>query len=183
MVTMNRVTAVFDNFAQAEQAVQALRQMGVRDDHLSVVSQQNAGGGQAAQANAQANAAAHDDHTGSNATKGLLAGAGVGTLFGIGAALIPGVGPFITAGTLLTAALGAVGGGAVAGAVVGGTTGLVAGALAKSGYDEHEAGYYGSAVEQGNILLAVNAVDGISIDQIRATLSQYGARYFQAGSA
>lgn len=181
MVTMNRVTAVFDNFAQAEQAVQALRQMGVRDDHLSVVSQHNAGGGQAAAATSTH--AAHDDHSGSNATKGLIAGASVGSLFGIAAALIPGVGPFITAGTLLTTALGAVGGGAVAGALVGGTTGLVAGALAKSGYDEHEAHYYGSAVEQGGILLAVNAVDGLSTDQIRATLSQYGARYFQAGSA
>ena len=168
MVTMNRVTAVFDNFAQAENAVQALRQMGVRDDHLSVVSQHNATGGQATTASG---GTSHDSHEGSNATKGLLAGAGVGSLFGIAAALIPGVGPFITAGTLLTAALGAVGGGAVAGAVVGGTTGLIAGALAKSGYDEHEAGYYGSAIEQGGILLAVNAVDGISTDQIRATLS------------
>jgi len=63
---------------------------------------------------------------------------------------------------------------------VGGTTGAIAGALAKSGYDEHEAGFYGGAVEKGGILVAVNAVDGISIDQLRATLSQYGARYFQA---
>jgi len=64
--------------------------------------------------------------------------------------------------------------------LVGGTTGAIAGALARSGYDEHEATYYGSAVEQGGILVAVNAVDGLSADQIRATLSQYGARYFQA---
>ncbi len=177
MMTTNRVTAAFDTFAQAEQAVQALRQMGVRDDHLSIVSQQHAVGSNAA-ANAQV---AHDEHPHSDgAARGLLAGAGVGSLFGIAAALIPGVGPFITAGTLLSTALGAVGGGAVAGAIVGGTTGAVAGALARSGYDEHEAGFYGGAVEQGSLLVAVNVVDGLSADQIRATLSQYGARYFQA---
>ncbi len=177
MMATNRVTAVFDTFAHAEQAVQALRQMGVRDDHLSIVSQQQTGGSaQAGQAQA-----AHEAHDKSgSATKGLIAGAGVGSLFGIAAALIPGVGPFITAGTLLSTALGAVGGGAVAGAIVGGTTGAVAGALARSGYDEHEAGFYGGAVEQGSILVAVNVVDGLSADQIRTTLSQYGARYFQA---
>ena len=62
--------------------------------------------------------------------KAPLPALGVGALFGIAAALIPGVGPFITAGTLLATTLGAVGGGAVAGAVVGGTTGLIASALA-----------------------------------------------------
>ena len=174
MMATNRVTAVFDNYAQAEQAVQGLRTVGVRDDHMSIVSQQNSGA-----AGAQSHAAHEAHDKGDGATKGLLAGAGVGSMFGLAAALIPGVGPFITAGTLLTAALGAVGGGVVAGAVVGGTTGAIAGALAKSGYDEHEAGFYGGAVEQGGILVAVNAVDGISADQIRATLSQYGARYFQ----
>jgi uncharacterized membrane protein len=179
MTLNNRVTAVFENYAQAEQAVQALRSQGVRDDHLSVVSQQNASG-----ATANANQGhAHGDDAGEGASKGLLAGAGVGALFGIAAALIPGVGPFITAGTLLSSALGAVGGGAVAGALVGGTTGAIAGALARSGYDEHEARYYGSAVEQGGILVAVDVVDGLSSDQVRATLSQYGARYFQAASA
>jgi hypothetical protein len=51
-------------------------------------------------------------------TKFTVAGIGVG-------ALIPGVGPFISAATLLTTAPGAV-----AGAVVGGTTGAIASTLA-----------------------------------------------------
>ena len=178
MLATNRVTAVFDNHQQAEQAVQALRQLGVREDHMAIVAQQQGAAG----ASGAGAGAGHDqgDDAGDRATKGLLAGAGVGSLFGIAAALIPGVGPFITAGTLLTTALGAVGGGAVAGAVVGGTTGAIAGSLSKAGYSEHEASYYGGVVEQGGVLVVVDAVDGLSSDQVRGALSQYGARYFQA---
>lgn len=171
---MNRVTAVFDNQAQAEQAIVALRQMGVQDSHLSIVAQH---GNDAAMSGA-GSAVAHDEghDVASGAGKGLLAGASVGVLFGLAAALIPGVGPFITAGALATT-LGAVGGGAAAGAIVGGTTGAVAGALANAGYNEHEANYYGNAVESGGVFVAVDT-DGTSYsgDQIRATLAQYGGR-------
>ncbi|HEX8552884.1 MAG TPA: hypothetical protein VF681_15175 [Abditibacteriaceae bacterium] len=162
---MSRVTAVFDNQAQAEQAVSALRGLGISDTNLSFVSRHNeagAGGG-------------HSDggDAAEGAGTGLLAGAGVGALFGLAAALIPGVGPFITAGWLATA-LGTAAGGAAAGAIVGGTTGAVAGALARAGYSEHEASYYGSAVESGKVLVAVDGHGTVSDDQVRATLVQYG---------
>ncbi len=50
---MNRVSAVFDNRSQAEQAIMALRQMGVNDAHLSIVARHGddatmTGGGSAA---------------------------------------------------------------------------------------------------------------------------------------
>ncbi len=110
-----------------------------------------------------------------------MAGAGVGALFGLAAALIPGVGPFITAGALASA-LGAAGGGAVAGAIVRGASGAIAGALSNAGYNEHEANYYGSAVESGGVFVAVDT-DGsaISADQARSVLVQYGGR--MAGAA
>lgn len=170
---LNRVTAVFDSQQQAEQAVSALRGMGVADANLSFVSRHGDGGG---------TDGAHDGHSaGDDAAKGLAAGAGVGALFGIAAALIPGVGPFITAGTLLSSALGAVGGGAVAGALVGGTTGAIAGALSHAGYDEHEANYYGGAVESGGVLVAVDTTgSSLSTDQVRSVLSQYGGRFYSA---
>ena len=176
---MSRVTAIFDSQAQAQNAVQALRQLGVSDSHLSIVARHGDN-----TAVAGSGSAAHDaGDAADGATKGLLAGAGVGALFGLAAALIPGVGPFITAGALATS-LGAAGGGAAAGAIVGGTTGAVAGALAKSGYDEHESHYYGSAIEQGGIFVAVDA-DGsaVSDDQVRATLAQYGGRSASAANA
>ena len=105
------------------------------------------------------------------------AGAGVGALFGLAALAIPGVGPFITAG-FLTHALGAAGGALVAGAVVGGTSGAVAGAFAKAGYTEHEAKYYGDAIERGGIVVAVDTNNYTqNTDEIRRTLSEYGGRY------
>lgn len=168
---LNRVTAVFDSQQQAEQAVSALRGMGVADAHLSFVSKHGDG-------IASTDGAHEATDAGSDAAKGLAAGAGVGALFGIAAALIPGVGPFITAGTLLTTALGAVGGGAVAGAVVGGTTGAIAGALAHAGYDERDAAYYGSEVEQGRVLVAVDTTgSAVSSDQVRSVLAQHGGRF------
>jgi hypothetical protein len=169
---MNRVTAVFDDRSQAEQAINALRQIGVTDTQLSVIARQGDDLG-ASGGSATADKAAD---TAGDTGKGLLAGAGVGALFGLAAALIPGVGPFITAGWLASA-LGAAGGGAAAGAIVGGSAGAIAGALTNAGYDKSEADYYGSAVESGGVLVAVDT-DGAaaSNDQVRATLAQYGGR-------
>jgi hypothetical protein len=161
----NRITAVFDDRNHAEMAINELRNLGVTDAQLSYVSRDDT-----------------IDTTGANTTdaagdvtKGTLAGAGVGALFGIGAALIPGVGPFITAGTLLSSVLGAIGGGAAAGAIVGGTTGLVASALARAGYEEPEARYYGEAVERGGILVAVESplLDDATV---RNVLERHGGR-------
>lgn len=171
----NRVTAVFDNRAQAEQAVSALRNLGVTDAHMSIISRHGedlsaTGSGTAADA---ADVAA--DKAG-DVGRGVAAGAGVGALFGLAAALIPGVGPFITAGALLTHALGAVGGGMVAGAVVGGTSGAIAGALTKAGYSEHEANYYGGEIERGGVFVAVDTGGAIDVESVRSVLSQYGGR-------
>ena len=167
--TNNRVSAIFHDRSQAEQAVSALRGMGVGESQMSIIAQHNQGG-----ASGQAGAHEAADAVG-DVTKGTVAGMSVGALFGIAAALIPGVGPFITAGTLLTTALGAVGGGAVAGAVVGGTTGAIASALARAGYDEHEAAHYGSAVEAGGTLVVVDTT-GLSDSGVRDVLRQYGGQ-------
>jgi len=170
---MSRVTAVFDDRAQAERAIEELRRLGVTDAHLSFISRHGDGLAGTGTTGAAAAEAAEDSAEG--AGKGALAGAGVGALFGIAAALIPGVGPFITAGALASA-LGAVGGGAAAGAIVGGTTGAIAGALARAGYSHEEANYYGSAVESGGVLVAVETGGTWSDDQVRSILNQYGGR-------
>jgi hypothetical protein len=117
------------------------------------------------------------EDTGERAAKGLLGGAGVGVLFGLAAALIPGVGPFVAAGALATS-LGATGGAIAAGAIVGAASGAIAGALTTAGYDDREAIFYGSEVEQGRVFLAVNADHTITVakDQIRAVLTRHGGR-------
>lgn len=166
-MTNNRMTVIFDDRAHAEAAVNELQKLGVDHSKMSVIARHDNTG------NAGVVGDGHDD--GADVAKGTAAGVGVGALFGIAAALIPGVGPFITAGTLLSTALGAVGGGAVAGAVVGGTTGLIASALAKAGYDENEARYYGEAVESGSTLVAIDTT-GLNTSAVQDVLSKYGAR-------
>lgn len=154
---MARLSAVFDEQDQAEQAVTQLRNLGVTDAELSVVSRQEPAGVGAAE----------------GAGKGALAGAGVGTLFGLAAVLIPGIGPFISAGALASA-FGVTGGAAAAGAIVGGTSGAVAGALSRAGYTEEEADYYGGALEHGGILVTVDTHGRVETDAVATILSQYG---------
>lgn len=142
--------AVFDSRSQAEQAITALRQLGVTDDQVSVIAQH----GDDASVSGGGSVADDGGDAGERVGKGALAGAGVGALFGLAAAAIPGVGPFITAGRLASV-LGSAGGAAAAGAIVGAITGVAAGLFAKAGYDEEHANYYGSAVERGGVFVAV----------------------------
>jgi hypothetical protein len=108
--------------------------------------------------------------------KGLLGGAGIGALFGLAAALIPGVGPFVAAGALATA-LGATGGAVAAGALVGATSGAIAGALAKAGYPEQEAHWYANELERGGLMVAVDTQGlRLSESEIRDVLVRCGGR-------
>jgi len=171
MLTNDRVTAVFDNRSDAERAIAALRQLGVSDSQISVVARH---GDDTTATGAVADHANTDDGTGERMGKGALAGAGAGALFGLAALAIPGVGPFITAGWLASA-LGVTGGALAAGAIVGGTSGALAGLFAKAGYDEHEAKYYGSAVERGGTFVAVDtSATPATNGEVRSILTQYG---------
>ncbi|GAB4458382.1 MAG: hypothetical protein OHK0029_19510 [Armatimonadaceae bacterium] len=168
-----RVSAVFDNYSQADQAVSALRQMGVSDSNLAILSRNDIEGYAKQQGH-------HEDRSGDDAGerlgKGLGIGAGVGALFGLAAAAIPGVGPFITAGWLAET-LGVAGGAAVAGAVVGGTSGAISSLLVDAGYTEEEARYYGDALDQGGVFVSVDTRDDASdIERVRQTLMNYGGR-------
>ncbi|HVK02822.1 MAG TPA: hypothetical protein VM490_05075 [Armatimonadaceae bacterium] len=177
LTATNRVSAVFDSEAQAERAIVALRQLGVRDNQLSVVARHGDSTGVTGTGSAATAAADHGDTAGERMGKGALVGAGVGALFGLAALAIPGVGPFITAG-FLAEALGVTGGAAAAGAIVGGTSGAIAGAFARAGYDERESEFYGSAVERGGVFVAVDTTAGMPTpEQIRQVLADHGGRF------
>jgi hypothetical protein len=171
---MARVTAIFASEREAEQAIDALRGIQIPDARLSVVTRRvddvEVGG----------HTHKHGDSAPTRVAKGLVAGAGIGALFGLAALAIPGVGPFITAGALAST-LGATGGAAAAGAIVGGTSGAIGAALVRAGYTHDEAEYYGSAVERGGILVAVDTED-VSEREVRSILSQYGGRSFTRGA-
>jgi hypothetical protein len=83
------------------------------------------------------------------ATGGVLGGL-AGWLMGIGALAIPGLGPFVAVGPIMTA---------LSGAAVGATAGGLAGALIGYGLPEYEAKLYAGKLETGHVLIGVHAID------------------------
>ena len=72
-----------------------------------------------------------------------------------GLALIPGVGPFLAAGTL-AGTLAAAAAGAAGGAVLGGAVGAIYGASK----DDTRSTYYREGVDRGGALVTVNVAEG-----------------------
>jgi hypothetical protein len=115
---------------------------------------------------------AHEHHTKApeGATTGAIAGGvvigGLSLLVGLGALVIPGLGPLIAAGPIVAALAGLGAGGAVGG---------IAGALIGMGIPEYEAKRYESFVEEGGILLSVHCDDEGAAHRARSILDGFGA--------
>ncbi|WP_238296564.1 hypothetical protein, partial [Methylobacterium soli] len=90
---------------------------------------------------------------GTGATVGTVAGGAIGLLTGLGLLAIPGVGPVVAAGWLVTTLTGA-GIGAAAGGLIGGLTG--------AGVSEADAHTYSEGVRRGGTLVTVRT------DEMRA---------------
>lgn len=103
------------------------------------------------------------------AVGGAAVGAGAGLLAAAGVALIPGIGPFLAAGTVL-GTLGATAAGAAGGAVVGGAIGAIFGDS-----DDEYSTYYRQGVEEGGSLVTVNA-DENAVAEVQSILHNHGAK-------
>lgn len=137
------VICIVQTRQQADDVVGRLQAAGFRNNDISVLFPDPQGSRDFAAANA------------TKAPEGAVAGAGaggvvggaVGLLAGIGALVIPGLGPFIAAGPLLATL-----GGVAAGVTVGGITG----ALVGMGIPEDEAKRYEGKVRGGGLLVSVH---------------------------
>lgn len=143
------VTGLFDTHEAAAAAVQDLRALGVRSADISLVAN-----------NVEGMPLAEPDEVAEDAAAGagigaLLGGAG-GLLAGLGAIAIPGVGPVIAGGWLLTTAVGAV-----AGATAGGVAGGIVGALTEAGIPESEAHVYAESVRRGGTIVTARVDDSL----------------------
>lgn len=147
ILTNRTVSALYTDFATAQQVAEDLVSMGFQPDTISIVAN-DVSGQYASTFNAQS--AQEDVSMG----EGARFGAVVGGLIGLGALAIPGIGPVIAAGPLVAALVGA-GVGAATGAVTGG---LIAG-LVDMGIPEDEAGYYAEGVRRGGALVLVNTTE------------------------
>ena len=115
---------------------------------------------------------AHEKHTkapegtATGATTGGVVGGVLGLLVGVGALTIPGLGPFLAAGPIVTA---------LAGLGVGGAVGGLMGALVGLGLPEYEAKRYEGRLKSGGVLLSVHCDTAEEIRRAKGLLTGTGA--------
>jgi len=148
------ISALYDDYADARSAVTDLERAGVPSDDISIVAN-NAEGwyGRDRTDIVDRDRDGRDDRAegaAAGAGIGAVIGGAVGVLAGLGMLAIPGIGPVVAAGWLVSGAALAVGGGAVGGIV---------GALTQSGVDEDEAHVYAEGVRRGGTLVTARVPD------------------------
>jgi hypothetical protein len=163
------VYGIYSTREHAEEAVEALRQAGIRPEDVSVLLPDNIG---TKDIGYEKHTKAPEGATAGAATVGVLGGA-LGWLAGIGALAIPGIGPLLAAGPIM-AALAGFG----AGSVLGG----LAGALAGMGVPEYEAKRYEGRIRSGAALLSVHCPDGVGVHRAKEMLQHTGAEDISVGS-
>lgn len=169
MITISRL---YDNYDAASRAVDELERAGIPHDDISLVASNADGWYDRDGTSRHGVDRDRDPITGridrdrdgvDDRTEGATTGAGIGAalggtaglLAGLGLLAIPGLGPVVAAGWLVSMA---------AVAVAGGATGGIIGALTQSGVSEDEAHAYAEGVRRGGTLVTARVPDG---DQAR----------------
>lgn len=176
------ITRLFDDYADATNAIRELETIGVPHDHLSIVAS-NADkrhGDHVDQDDDSIND--HGDVSRGVSTGAVLGGAG-GLLAGLGLLAIPGLGPIVAAGWLAATAAGAG-----IGAAGGAATGSIVGALKNAGHDEDDAHVYAEGVRRGGSLVSAKVPDEL-VSEAEAVLERNrsvdaqsrGASYRESG--
>ncbi|MDQ5951635.1 MAG: hypothetical protein QG639_916 [Patescibacteria group bacterium] len=152
----NTVIAAFSSVNEAENAINILKDEGYDPKQMTIMMKDKQEVEQVA------------DDTGANVAAGTVEGAATGgmlgglagLLVGVGAITLPGIGPFLAAGPLVTA-LGLTGTAAttVTGAATGAVAGGLIGALMGLGLSEEEAAVYETTIKEGGIVVAVPTLD------------------------
>lgn len=143
------MTALFDDYDGAVEAVRRLNQAGIPDAQISVVS--------GTEKHRSSTKSQIDDNTVSDAGKGAAIGGaiggGAGLLAGLGMLAIPGLGPVVAAGWLAST---------LAGLAAGATTGGLIGALVDTGLSEDEAHAYAEGIRRGGTIVSVRVDDALA---------------------
>src|SRR5436305_2994119 len=164
MTDRSTVVAVFELRSEADAAIYELQRAGFRDDQIGFIVR-NEGEGVTTPVE-------NEDTTekGPGAAVGAVSGGIIGGVIGAAAALlIPGIGPAIAGGILVTV---------LGGAAIGAAAGGIVGALVGMGVPEEEAHYYAGEFHSGRTLVTVRA-DGRQQEAINI-LHHYGG--YDAGT-
>lgn len=165
------VTRLFDRYEDAEAAVNELEALGVPEQDISLVANNAHGAHSHRVRDGKPDTAPEEaaEDAGKGAGIGGVVGGLGGLLAGLGVMAIPGLGPVVAAGWLVSTAVGAI-----AGAVVGAGAGGLIGALTHAGVREEDAHVYAEGVRRGGTLVSVRASDVLA-DRITAILDRDGA--------
>jgi hypothetical protein len=146
------ISRLYDDYVDAQRAVTGLEAAGVPHSDITIVAN-NSDNWYSADRKIDRDADGVDDRA-EGAGKGAVIGAGVGgaagLLAGLGLLAIPGIGPVVAAGWLVSTA---------AGAVAGAGTGGVVGALTQAGVSQEEAPLYAEGVRRGGTLVSARVAD------------------------
>jgi uncharacterized protein (TIGR02271 family) len=151
------ITAMFDGYRDAAEAVRRLESAGIPHADISIISNDPANRDRLSDAPRTATTGGRSDATDrgdaatgacTGASLGAMLGGGAGLLAGLGMLAIPGLGPVVAAGWLASTLVGAGAGAA---------TGGVVGALAGAGIDEADAHTYAEGIRRGGTLVTVRA--------------------------
>ncbi|MGB8842329.1 MAG: hypothetical protein WCC64_14815 [Aliidongia sp.] len=144
------LTGLYDSYEDAVSVIKDLEADGIGEDDVSLLAN-------------RAGILHRDDIVAGNeagvgaeagATFGAIVGGATGLLAGLGMLAIPGIGPVVAAGWLVTAALGAAGG-----AIAGGAGGGLIGAMISNGVSEEDAHVYAESVRRGGCLVTARVPD------------------------
>lgn len=160
MITISRL---FDDYDAAAKAAEELEDSGIPASDISIISSNADGWYDRNRDPSVTNKHVDRDLDGvDDRREGADAGAAIGgtiggvagLLAGLGMLAIPGIGPVVAAGWLVsTAALG-IGGGVVGGII---------GALTQSGMSNEEANYYAEGVRRGGTLVVARVPDDVEL--------------------
>jgi hypothetical protein len=175
---MQEVVGLFESRDQAERAADALYSRGYETENIGYLNRPRDGSDNVILD--EGYSADHDGDMGEETAKGVGGGMVGGAATGAGAALlasadllaIPGVGPFLAAGTI-AGTLAATAVGAAGGAVVGGAAGAIVGATDDHDVDETSS-YYRDRIDKGYATISVTVPEESS-DEVAAALRDAGA--------
>lgn len=153
---MSVVLGVFEHEDEAKRAISEMKDRGISEDDISVIARHDK------QEDMEAGGEMGEQDLSDGAATGGALGGIAGLLAGAGMLTIPGVGPILAAGPISAGLSGVAAGG-------------IAGGLVDYGVDEEAGERYAQEVEQGRILVAAEGSEDNGIDQVADILRDKGA--------
>jgi hypothetical protein len=146
------ISRLYDNYTDAQRAVQRLESVGVPHSDISIVANNSDNWFGTGKKVDRDRDGVDDRAEGAGKGAGIGAGLGgaAGLLAGLGLLAIPGLGPVVAAGWLASTALGAAAGAA---------TGGIIGALTEAGISKEDAHVYAEGVRRGGTLVSARVSD------------------------